>query len=103
MSFLVGDEKNDVHVLIESHGTLGALKNLNGRGGILGSGELQSKVVAALLARLAAEIGITLDIMKGTRDLIIVDYDIGLKLVNGLSEQNSFTVLGLNGEAYAFG
>ena len=41
--------------------------------------------------------------MKDTRDLIIVDDDIGLKLVNGLSEQNYFTVLGLDGEAYAFG
>lgn len=41
--------------------------------------------------------------MKGTRDLIIIDDDVGLKLVNGLSEQNRFTVLGLNGEAYAFG
>lgn len=41
--------------------------------------------------------------MKSTRDLIIIDDDIGLKLVNGLSEQNCFTVLGLDGEAYAFG
>ena len=41
--------------------------------------------------------------MKGTRDLIIVDDDVGLKLVNGLSEQNRFAILGLNGEAYAFG
>ena len=103
LGFLVGDEKNDVHVLIESHGTLGTPKNLNGRSGILGSSELQSEVVAALLARLAAEVGIALDIMKGTRDLIIVDDDAGLKLVNGLSEQNRFAILGLDGEAYAFG
>lgn len=41
--------------------------------------------------------------MKGTRDLIIIDDDVGLKLVNGLSEQNRFAILGLNGEAYAFG
>ena len=41
--------------------------------------------------------------MKGTRDLIIIDDDAGLKLVNGLSEQNRFAILGLNGEAYAFG
>lgn len=41
--------------------------------------------------------------MKGTRDLIIVDDDVGLKLVNGLSEKNRFAILGLNGEAYAFG
>lgn len=41
--------------------------------------------------------------MKDTRDLIIVDDDIRLKLVYGLSEKNRFAILGLNGEAYAFG
>ena len=41
--------------------------------------------------------------MKGTRDLVIVNYDVRLKLVYGLSEKNRFAILGLNGEAYAFG
>lgn len=93
------NQTNPIHVLVESDSTLRPADNLDGRGGSLVSLELQGEVVALLLGRLGAKLGIAGDVMQGACNSGIADRDIRLKVAYGLSENSSLTVLRLNGEA----
>lgn len=93
------NQTNPVHVLVESDGALRPADNLDGRGGSLVSLELQGEVVALLLGRLGAKLGIAGNVMQRACNSGIADRDIRLKVAYGLSENSSLTVLRLNGEA----
>ena len=93
------NQTNPIHVLVESDRALRPADNLDGRGGSLVSLELQGEVVALLLGRLGAKLGISGDIMQGACNSGIADRDIRLELAYGLSENSSLTALRLNGEA----
>lgn len=93
------NQTNPIHVLVESDSALRPADNLDGRGGSLVSLELQGEVVALLLGRLGAKLGISGDIMQGACNLGITDNDIRLELAYGLSEDSRLPVLRRNGEA----
>ena len=93
------NQTNPIHVLVEGDRALCPADNLDGRGGSLVSLELQGEVVALLLGRLGAKLGISGDVMQGACNIGITDNDIRLELAYGLSENSSLTVLRLNGEA----
>ena len=93
------NQTNPIHVLVESDRALRPADNLDGRGGSLVSLELQGEVVALLLGRLGAKLGIAGDVMQCACNLGITDSDIRLKVAYSLSENSSLTVLRLNGEA----
>ena len=93
------NQANPIHVLVEGDSALRPADNLDGRGGSLVSLELQGEIVALLLGRLGAKLGISGDIMQGACNIGITDSDIRLELAYGLSENSSLTVLRLNGEA----
>ena len=93
------DQTDPVHVLVESDRALRPADNLDGRGGSLVSLELQGEVVALLLGRLGAKLGISGDIMQSACNLGITDSDIRLELAYGLSEDSRLPALRLNGEA----
>ena len=86
LGILIGDKKNDVLILVESDRTLSSADNLNRDRGILRRIHLESKIVAGLLLRKTAELGVILDVMQRSGNIISVDHDVGLKRVNGLSE-----------------
>lgn len=93
------NQTNPIHVLVEGDRALRPADNLDGRGGFLVSLELQSEIVALLLSRLRAKLGIAGDVMQGACNLGITDSDIRLKFAYGLSEDSGLPVLRLNGEA----
>ena len=93
------NQTNPIHVLVESDRTLRPADNLDGRGCSLVSLELQGEVVALLLSRLRAKLGISGDVMQGACNSGITDSDIRLEVAYSLSENSSLTVLRLNGEA----
>lgn len=70
------NQTNPIHVLVESDRALRPADNLDGRGGSFVSLELQSEVVALLLGRLGAKLGISGDVMQGACNLGIADSDI---------------------------
>ena len=93
------NQTNPIHVLVESDRALRPADNLDGRGGSIVSLELQGEVVALLLGRLGAKLGIASDVMQSACNSGIADRNIRLKVAYSLSENSSLTVLRLNGEA----
>lgn len=93
------NQTNPIHVLVESDRALRPADNLDSRGDSLVSLELQGEVVALLLSRLRAKLGVAGDVVQGACNLGITDSDIRLKIAYGLSEDGRLPALRRNGEA----